>query len=140
MANDLFEVQTQDYKVVQGDTLNLAWNFKDKQGDPILDIVNWDSRFSIEDFISHDIITGLVKTHNDAPPVGGGVYYNGDVNIVPGLGITADNQVVVVLTAADTDTLLPGTYKIYFKFIISQAYNADFTAVVGNLKVLKRDT
>ncbi len=140
MANDLFEIQTQDYEVVQGDTLNIAWNFKDKNGVAIVDLINWDSKCSLEDPITHQIITALVKTHNDIPPSGGGVYYNGDVNIVPGLGITADNQVVVVFTAADTDTLIPGVYKLYFKFTISQAYDAEFTAVVGNLKVKKRDT
>ncbi len=142
MSNDLFDTQTQDFEAVQGDTINLPFEFTDKQGNPINDIVgqNWEALFTLEDPETHQLITALVKTHADTPPSGDGIYYNGDVNIVPGLGITANNQVVIVLTAAESATLAAAVHKFYFRFIIDQAYSAKYTAVRGNLKIKKRDT
>ena len=142
MSQDLFEVQTQNWEVIQGDTINIPWRFYDQNGVAINDIVgqSWESRFSLEDPITHDIIAALVKTHNDVPPIGGGIYYNGDVNIIPGLIINANNEVIVALSAAETATLIPAVYPYWFKFFIDQAYSAAFTPVRGNLIVLKRNT
>jgi hypothetical protein len=142
MVDDLFEVETMDYEVTQGDTLNIPLEIKDKNKNPINDIVSqdWDSRFSIEDPISRDIIASLVKTHDDVSPAGDGVYYNGDTYSVPGLAIDADNKVVVVLTNTETAGLKPGIYPFYFKFEIDQAYHSEFTAAKGNIIVKKRDT
>jgi hypothetical protein len=140
--NDLFETIIQDFEFVQGDTVNIPFEFFDKNKNPINDIVNqdWECLFSIVDPITDQIITSLQKTHNDVAPAGDGVYYNNDVNTIPGLGIVNNNQVVIVLSAAESATLIAAVHKYYFRFIINQAYASKYTAARGNLKIKKRDT
>ena len=140
MADEFFKTETQDFEVTQGDTLNLPFEFKDKDKNPIDDIVNWDHRLSIEDPITGEIITALIKTHSDVTPSGDGVYLNGDTFTITGLDIDADNKAVAVLTYLETSDLEPGIYPFYWKVIIDEAYRAEFTAIKGNLIILKRDT
>lgn len=139
---DFYETQIQDYKVTQGDTLNLAFAFIDKNKNLIDDIVNqnWECKFTLEDPVTGDLITALVKTHNDVSPSGDGIYYNGDAYIVTGLGLTQNNQIVIILSNTETATLKEGIYKYYVKFEIDQAYHSEYTAVKGNLIVEKRET
>ena len=76
----------------------------------------------------------LQKTHNDIAPAGDGIYYNGDVNTVPGIGITQDNQIVIVLTLKETSALEPDIYPFDIQFGINQAYKSGWT-IKGHLIV-----
>lgn len=76
----------------------------------------------------------LQKTHNDVAPAGDGIYYNNDINTIAGIGITRDNQIVVVLTYKETSALEPDIYPFDIQFKINQAYKSSWT-IKGHLIV-----
>ena len=139
---EFYEIIKQDFEVVQGDTLNMKFSFKDKNKVDLNNIAaqNWQCTLNIEDPISGDLIAALAKSHNDITPAGDGIYYNNDVYSISGLGITQDNQIAAVVPSDEIETLLPLVYPYYIKFLINQAYQSAFTAVRGNIIVLKRNT
>ncbi len=61
MVEEFYEKQTQDFTRVQGDTINLAFEFYDKQGNPVNEIADqqWDSKFTLRDPITDEIITDM---------------------------------------------------------------------------------
>lgn len=81
----------------------------------------------------------LQKSHNDVTPSGNGIYYNNDVFTIPGLNITQDNQLVIVLTYKETESLQPDIYPFDIEFTINQMYKAKWT-IKGNLIVDEEHT
>jgi len=139
---DFYETQTFDFKVVKGDTVNLKFEFYDKDGNPINDIAinNWQCKFTLRDPITDEPLLALQKTHDDTVVGGGGIYYNDDTQAPVGLNITQDNQIVVVLSYQETAQLEEGIYPYDIEFFIDQAYTSKFTAVKGNLIVTREHT
>lgn len=139
MIDDFYSIKSQDYSFVKGDTVNIAISLKDKNKIPI-DVTQMDATFTIRNPITDEIITALQKTHNDIAPDGDGIYFNGDTYQPVGLGLTADNQLVVVLNYTDTATLDPGVYPYDIELTITGAYISKFTPVRGNLIIKKEQT
>lgn len=137
---DFYEQQLFDFRVVKGDTANLKFEFYDNNGIAINEIKQWNSKFTLRDPITDEPILALQKIHNDVAPSGAGIYYNGDIYAPLNIGITADNQLVVILSDTDTTQLSVGAYPFDIEFYISQAYSSRYTPIRGNLIVLKEHT
>ncbi len=135
MSSDLYTIETQDFDVIQGDTANLPFQFRNMNNVNI-DITSYDSVFTIMDHRTFDPISTLEKTHDDAISGGDGIYYYGDTEAWSALGLSATNQLVVVLTAAETLTLEPGIYKFNVKLATTvNGTNVRKTVIEGNLMV-----
>ena len=113
--SDIYELETYDYKLVRGDTFNLPLEFEDADGNAI-DISTWEATFVVKDYVNNTIISALTKTHDDSITNGDGIYYYGDGEKPDGLGMSATNQLVVVLGFLDTDDMEPGIYKCEIEF------------------------
>lgn len=136
---DFYTEQTYDFEETKGDTVYLKFSFIDKiTGNPV-DITGWDSKFTLLDPITDDPIATLQKIHDDGVSGGGGIYYFGDAEAPSGLGMTETNQVVVILSYAESGTLEPDVYPFDIELKNATAGTID-TVVHGNLIIVKEKT
>ena len=135
MADDIYTLETDDWKVVKGDTLNIYYSFKDSDG-VNLDITSYQTKFSVIDPLTEELIADFSKTHNEAISGGNGVYYYGDTQAPANLGLTASNQLAVVLSYFDTN-VDAGIYPFDIEFTDG---NSKKTAVKGNLIITEEVT
>jgi len=127
---DFYSLQTFDFKRIRGDTINLKFNFRDENNNPII-ILNWNVKFSMRDPISNQII--LPKSRTVGPPaINNGIYYKVDTNSSI-IGITQDNELAVILNYSETELLPEGVYPFDLEFEITDIFTAKFTVVKGNL-------
>ena len=140
MEMDFYEAQSFDYTVVKGDTVNLKFEFVDKDGNPINDIIHWKCKFTLRDPITDQPLLNLQKEHDDSVAGGAGIYYNGDTQAPVTIGTMQDNQIVVILSYTETASLKEGIYPYDIEFFIEQAYPSKFTAVKGNLIITREHT
>ena len=142
--DDFYSLQNDDIKFVQGDTVNLEYEFVDEnEGD--IDISGYDCKFTVRSPETGNIIpmllgvTDFSKEHNDAVMFGRGIYFRNDVEIIgTGLSIAKTNQLVIVLDSIDTVQL---EYGMVYPFDIQLSlYNKVITAVRGSLLIAKEQT
>ena len=134
---DFYKNETSDFELVQGDSKYLRFKFRDLDSGNKKNILSYSSKFNIRNPVTDDILTDLEKTHNDVAPKGGGIYYLGDSNVVSGINITENNQIVIFLTAVDTSVLQPGAYPFDIEFT-SGTFKQ--TVVKGNLIISREVT
>jgi len=131
MSDDFYSLQTDDIKIVQGDTVNILYEFFDELDDEA-DITGYDCKFTVRDPEDDSVVQMLSvltthsKEHNDGVTGGAGIFYNSDTQVVPAdFGITANNQLAIVLDPADTEDL---DYGVAYPFDI------EFSRLGGNIK------
>ena len=131
----LFDTENNDFKVVKGSTKNLEFEFTDRENADV-DITGYEATFTLRDPITNEVL--ITKTHDETAGSGGdGIYFNGDGEAPAGLGITDDNQLVVVLSYFDTN-IDEGVYPFDIEFTIGSTTKE--TPVKGFLIVSKEIT
>jgi len=147
MSDDFYSLQTDDVKIVQGDTVNLEYQFVDSDGS-VIDITSYDAKFTVRDPETDEVVsmlTGITtfsKRHNDVVVGGQGIYFYNDTQVAAAsLGITTPNQMVIILDFADTQGLDAGV-SYPFDVELSKYGNSGVrvTAVRGHLLVAKEQT
>jgi hypothetical protein len=115
MIKDFYSKQTYDFKAHRGDTLSIPLSFYNSAKTAV-DITGFGATFDILDPQTDAPIAALEKTHDDGVAGGDGIYFFGDSEAWTELGLTAVNQVQIVLKASDTEDLDPQVYKWELEF------------------------
>ena len=134
MVTNYYDLQTHDFKIIQGDTVNLPFDFLNPSNEA-LNITSYGIKFSLADPVTGAIL--ISKEHDDVPVGGEGIYFNGDSEIPSGLTIDAVNKLIVVLTSVDTAALNEGSYPFDLEFTSG---SNKFTPVTGFVQVKKQVT
>ena len=113
---DYYSKETFDFFVTRGDAISLPFEFYDEDSGAPVNLSLFYAKFTLKDPITKQALLAIQKQHNDTVVGGLGIFYSGDTNKWAGLGLTATNQLQVVLDSADTDTLEPGVYKFDLEF------------------------
>jgi hypothetical protein len=144
MSDEFYSLQTDDIKLVQGDTTNIEYDFVDAAGTAI-DITTYDVKFTVRDPETGDVVSMLTgvttvsKYHNDNLAGGRGVYLYGDT-YAPSGSLTETNQLLIVLDPDDTSGM---DYGVAYPFDIELSkYSGTLklTAVRGHLLIAKEQT
>jgi len=125
--SDLYSQEDFDYEIVKGNTAQLKFEFYDENGDTI-NVTGYECKWTLYDKYNRSIVEMLSgvtthsKEHDDNESPGKGVYFYGDTYLTTNnLDIDANNQVIVLLSAANTSALEARVYRYELQF----AYNSD---------------
>lgn len=140
MSENFYDKQTKDWQIIQGDTVNIPFQFVDSNKEDV-DITAWEVKFTVRDPITREIIAALSKSHGKGgADDNDGIYYSIDtntpVNLIPFL--TKTNQVIIVLSYTDTG-ISTGVYS-YDVAIFKDDNVTKWTPVKGNLIVREEVT
>lgn len=135
--DDFYDRQTNDFQITKGDTENLCFELYDEDTGEALDITSLECQFNVYDPYTHENISALSKSHNDAVTGGDGIFFYGDTQKPTELTIVQNNQMVIVLDVTDTNELDFGVYLFDVEFDNGAAKK---TPIKGHLIVEKEVT
>jgi len=119
-VSDFYSLETDDIQIVQGDTVNIGYEFVDDNDAPI-DITGYECIFSVTDPLTRAELLSIPC-----------------FTILTNPSIAANNQIIVALSSSFTESLDYGiAYPFKIKLQIGDPISKVITAICGHLIINK---